>query len=157
MPRRTRAQLAAVDTEGRDGSTGQFREGNRGARAIVVLPGFDVATAAPWVRPHVENAQRRYRGALQSGLFKRTGTRLHGLLRAAVLADATHDALTAHALTLAVSEAREVLTEARSAAREARTAWAKLFATVGVTYGGKATDDPLGALARELGGDADAD
>lgn len=146
---RTRRHLVAVPAP----HAGQFTAGNAGARAIVVLPGFEVETAAEWMRPHLVDAQRRYRGALTSGLFKRCGTRLHGLLRAACIADATHDALTAYAASVAnVDAARGILADARVSAREARTAWSKIFSLVGHVY--QRTDaDPLASLATSMSDD----
>jgi hypothetical protein len=153
-PTRARTRGNRSATKARDARTdvGTFTAGNRGGAQIVLLDGFDPQSAAPWFRPTLARAQTRFRGMKTSGLFKRCGTRLDGLLRAACVADATHEALTAHAATLtSVAEARAVLADARSAAREARTAWLRLFALVGHTKNSKGASDPLGALARELG------
>lgn len=136
---------------------GSFKAGNDGARMIVAVPSLDIDTAAPWFKPHLQLAQRRYRATKLSGLLKRTGGRLDGLLRAAVIADATHDALVAAAATqIDVGSARSMLTEARTAAREARAAWTKLFSLVGHTKGRNDNDDPLEALARSLRGVGDS-
>ena len=122
----------------------------------MVLEGFDFDAAAEWMRPHLRKAQSRYVGARNSGLFKRTGSRLDGLLRAACLADAQAEAFTAHAATLATpADAKPWLAEARVAAKEGRTAWLKVIGLVGLRYRGKGAEDPLAALARELGGDDD--
>jgi len=143
---------------GATGHPGRFKAGptNAGSRLVLAIPGFDIERAAPWLQPHLRLAQRRYRATKLSGLLKRTGGRLDGLLRAAVISDATHDALVSCAATQTdVAEARGMLVEARAAAREARAAWTKLFALVGHTKGRNDNDNPLDVLARSLGSDDD--
>jgi hypothetical protein len=140
----------------RDERTGRFAEGNVGSAALRLLH-VDEAKVAPWMREALRCSERRFRGAKTSGLFRRTGTRLDGILRAACVADAVHDALAAHAATLAdVREAREVLADAKGWAREARTAWTALVRMVGVRKGDVEQADPLRALAESLG-DQDGD
>jgi hypothetical protein len=115
---------------------------------------MDPDQAASWVRPALERAQRRFRGAKLSGLYKRAGSRVDGMLRAAVMADCMHEALAAHAVTLTeVREAREVMAEASRHAREARTTWLKLFALCGLKRGASDGSDPLAKLAAELNGE----
>lgn len=156
MPRRRRTTSnSSPDGRAPDGS-GRFGSGNAGGAQIEVLPGFDIDTAAPWMLPHLRRAQRRYNGARKSGLFKRTGSRLDGMLRAAVLADAHSEAFTAYAVTLATpADAKPWLDDARAVAREARTAWSKLTSLVGLKYERGGSGDPLAALAREMGGGDD--
>ena len=159
MPRR-RAQLAAVPpaADGRDASTGQFAKGNRGGgAAVVLLPGLDVDALDPSVRELARYHQRRFRGALTSGLFKRVGTRCHGMLRSAVLADFEHDDLAAQALRARdPKERRVLLADARAAGRQAAAHWRQLFSLVGgPVYERGASRDPLAALAAELGGEDD--
>jgi hypothetical protein len=130
---------------------GRFAPGNTARGELRVLVGLDSTQAAEWLRPYLKLAERRFLGAYRSGLYRQTGSRLVGLLRAQVLAEAMHEALTAHAATLPVSEARPVLVEAQGYAREARAALAKLTSLLGVRKGKRAvSDDPLSDLARAV-------
>lgn len=158
MPRRPRAALAAVPDAGRtaDG-TGRFAKGNRAAAQLVLLDGLDPSQAAEWMRPYLARAQSRWRGLKCSGLMRRTGSRLDGLGKQACWLDAQAEALMHLAATSDDTKAaRELMTEARQCAREARTAWGKLLGITGVRYQRGAVEDPLAALASELGGDDDA-
>lgn len=149
-------KVVPIRGEERDAATGQFRSGNGGPGRQIRLLHVDDANVAEWMRAPLRTAESRYRGMKLSGLMQRCGTRADGMLRAACVADAVHDALAAHAVTLAdVKEARELLAEAKAWAKEARTGWLKLFAMVGVRKGDAGDKDPLARLARELseGGD----
>lgn len=148
-------KLVAVPSPTRDATTGKFAEGNAGSAQMRLLD-VDHANVAPWMAPYLRQAERRFRGMKTSGLMKGVATRCDGILRAACVADAVHDALAAHAVTLAdVHEARVVLADARTWATSGQKAWSKLFALVGVKRGAAAggDGDPLAKLARELGGD----
>lgn len=146
----TIARADVAHAQGRDAQTGKFTEGNTGTAQLRLLD-MDPSEAAPWVRPSLERAQRRFRGAKTSGLYKRAGSRVDGMLRAAVMADCMHEALSAHAVTLTrVGEAREVMADASRHAREARVTWLKLFALCGLKRGPSDGMDPLARLASEL-------
>jgi hypothetical protein len=150
------ARVVSIKAAGRDARTGRFAEGNAGAAQVRLLP-VDSDKVAPWMRDALRTAERRFRGMKQSGLLKQVGTRADGILRAACVADAVHDALAAHAVTLVdVREAREVLADAKGWAASAQKAWLKVFSFVGVRRGDGEKVDPLADLARELqseGGD----
>jgi hypothetical protein len=143
-----RLVVAGPTPKVRDGG-GRFAEGNAGGAQLRLLE-LEPSDAAEWARPYLERAQRRYAGARRSGLYKKTGSRLDGLLRSCVLLELQGELLTAEALKLPPKDARELFAEARTAMKEARAALLKLVALVGVRRGDGERGDPLANLVREL-------